>query len=125
MALHLFVYGTLKGGESQSGLLRGLRRQPARIRGRLYHLPAGYPAVSPGGMEEVWGELVEPPSEALLDLLDQYEGVDSGAFQRVQVPAILGLRTVRAWAWVMEDPGARGGRLLPSGRWTSPRRSWT
>lgn len=117
----VFVYGTLQGGESQGALLRGPRR-PAHVRGRLYHLPAGYPALQLQGDAPVYGELAEVPDPRVLAMLDTYEGVAEGLYERVLVNAIVGLTTVRAWAWVMDDPAARGGRPLPSGRWTSPRR---
>ena len=122
--LPIFVYGTLKSGESRSGMLRGLGRQEARVRGRIYHLPAGYPAIRLGGPDDVIGELVDPPDPRLLTLLDGYEGVSEGLYQRVVVQCILGLTTVPAWAWVMDDPVARGGRHLPGGVWTSQRRRW-
>lgn len=124
MHLPLFVYGTLLSSESHAGLLAGLGRRPARLRGRLYHLPAGYPALTLGGPDDVHGELVEAPHPDLLALLDHYEGVSEGLYARVHAPVILGLTTVRSWAYVMEDPPARGGRWLPAGRWTGTRRPW-
>ena len=43
--LRLFVYGTLKFGQSRHHLLaaRAERVEPAQVWGQLYHLPAGYP----------------------------------------------------------------------------------
>jgi gamma-glutamylcyclotransferase (GGCT)/AIG2-like uncharacterized protein YtfP len=47
LQLRLFVYGTLKRGFSNHRrLCRGLvRADAAEIRGKLYDLPAGYPAL--------------------------------------------------------------------------------
>ena len=43
--LRLFVYGTLKSGQSRHHLLaeRADRIERAQVWGQLYHLPAGYP----------------------------------------------------------------------------------
>jgi len=120
----IFVYGTLKHGESQAALLTGLERQPARVRGRLYHLPAGYPALVLGGDQDVHGELVAAPDPRLLQLLDDYEGVGQGLYRRELVRCVMGLRSELAWAWVMDDAEAHGGRFLPRGTWSDPRRRW-
>lgn len=122
-ALPLFVYGTLASGESHAGLLGALPRRPAIVFGALYHLPAGYPAVDLGGDRPVFGQLIEPPTSSVLRLLDHYQGVGEGLFQRVQTRAVLGLEQHPAWIYTLSDPAGRGGRLLPSGRWRSFRRS--
>jgi gamma-glutamylcyclotransferase (GGCT)/AIG2-like uncharacterized protein YtfP len=70
----------------------------------------------------VHGELVAVPSDRLLGLLDSYEGVDEGLYRRVEIDVTVGLRSQRAWAYVMDDPRARGGRLLRDGRWPGVRR---
>ncbi len=118
--MNLFVYGTLMGGAPQGALLAGLTRHRASLRGRLYHLPAGYPAVDASlqdGDGLVHGELVREVDEARLRLLDQYEGVAEGLYRRVQRDVDLGLRRERAWVYVMDHPVRRGGRLLTEGRW--------
>lgn len=120
--LAVFVYGTLMSGRVRAGLLQGLRRLPARVTGRLYDLPAGYPALVLAGEHDVFGELVESPGARRLALLDDYEGVADGLYRReiVQVRSALG--TTPAWAWVMTDPHALGGVLIQSGRWRPGRR---
>ena len=115
--LSLFVYGTLMSDQASSSLLAGLGRQPARTRGRLFALRAGYPALVPGGDAWVYGELVAPVTPRRLTLLDQYEGVPEGLYRRTRVEAVIGLSTFPAWAWVMDDPSLHGGRYLPGGRW--------
>lgn len=119
--LPLFVYGTLRTGDSQSVLLGTLPRRPAWIRGALYTLPAGYPAAVLGPEGRIHGELVEPPEERLLRLLDRYEGVDEGLYQRVECEVQIGLRSARAWVYAMEAARARTGRLVPDGRWRRSR----
>lgn len=120
--LPVFVYGTLMSGGGQEGLLSGLGRRPAVVRGSLWDLPAGYPALCLDGDGEVHGELVDAPGARRLALLDRYEGVEDGLYERVRVTAIVGLRPAAAWAWVMADPRVRGGRRVPSGRWRAIRR---
>ncbi len=45
--LRLFVYGTLKRGQCNHHLCRGVRSiQPATLTGRLYYAPPGYPALT-------------------------------------------------------------------------------
>jgi gamma-glutamylcyclotransferase (GGCT)/AIG2-like uncharacterized protein YtfP len=123
----LFVYGTLKADQAQSALLGDLPRQLASVAGTLYDLPAGYPALvlHPGGNGErrwVWGELVGPVDQRLLELIDLYEGVSQGLYRRVTADVRVGLRTVGAWTYVM-DPGlARQGRVVATGRWRPIRR---
>jgi gamma-glutamylcyclotransferase (GGCT)/AIG2-like uncharacterized protein YtfP len=92
------------------------------VRGALWRLPAGYPALCLEGDDLVHGELVDAPDPRRLALLDRYEGVDEGLYRRARVEVVVGLRPMSAWAWVMEDPRARGGRRLPDGRWRSLRR---
>ena len=115
----LFVYGTLLEAGSQAGLLLGCSRRPATLRGQLYRMPAGYPALVPGGSTEVHGELVDIPREALLGILDTYEGVAEGLYCREEHVARVGIRPVPCWAYVMHKPELRGGRVIPSGRWRS------
>ncbi len=117
----LFVYGTLMHGGERAGLLGAALRQRATLQGRLYHLPAGYPALELGTAGTVHGELVDAPSDRVLALLDHIEGVADGLFVRSEVDVTLGLRRVRAWVFAMDAPRLRGGRLIPNGRWVQPR----
>ncbi len=123
--MNLFVYGTLMGGAPQGALLVGLERRAASLRGRLYDLPAGYPALAAlreDGDGPVHGELVLGLDEGRLGLLDRYEGVDEGLYRRVERDVDLGLRRLRAWVYVMDHPTRRGGRLVTDGRWRGVRR---
>jgi gamma-glutamylcyclotransferase (GGCT)/AIG2-like uncharacterized protein YtfP len=118
----LFVYGTLKSEAPQGALVGPGRRQPARVRGTLWSLPAGYPALQLAGDGWVEGELVGDPGPARLALLDRYEGVDEGLYQRVLIEVVCSLQAVRAWAYVMDDPALRGGVPVTGGRWRPTRR---
>jgi gamma-glutamylcyclotransferase (GGCT)/AIG2-like uncharacterized protein YtfP len=72
MESRLFVYGTLRRGESASHLLDGGKFVgQASIRGRVIH-SSGYPGLV-GGEEVVPGELYELQA-AMFEALDRYEG---------------------------------------------------
>jgi gamma-glutamylcyclotransferase (GGCT)/AIG2-like uncharacterized protein YtfP len=124
----LFVYGTLMAQHAQNGLLNHVERQVAWVEGLLYDLPAGYPALvlappTPGvERPRVWGELAGPFPEDLLRLLDVYEGVGEGLYDRVRVDVKVGLRSYATWVYVMDAARARRGRLVRSGRWRPARR---
>ena len=116
MADGLFVYGTLReGGSNHAWLLcthpEGLTR--AWVAGRLFHLPAGYPALVPD-MEPgapppdpgwVRGDFVGYEDgadlEAALADLDPLEGVQEGLFTREVLPVLLeGGHRYQAWVYV-------------------------
>ncbi|MEN0068280.1 MAG: gamma-glutamylcyclotransferase family protein [Myxococcota bacterium] len=122
MNTSLFVYGTLMQGQDQEGLLAGCERIAATTRGRLYDLPAGYPALSLQGADRVYGELVRNLDVRRLVLLDDYEGVDQGLYERVEIEVHVGLKAESAWAYVMDDPRSIGGRRIVKGRWQPSRR---
>lgn len=115
----LFVYGTLQRGQPHAALLSDCRcLGPARIRGTLYALPEGFPAADAGGTGVVEGELYELPpyADLLLRMLDEYEGVDEGLFERRRVK--VGGR--EAWTYVAGPalrPALAGRTPLPGGRW--------
>ncbi|MBO85388.1 MAG: hypothetical protein CL927_08520 [Deltaproteobacteria bacterium] len=90
MPLPLFVYGSLLQGQPSDGYLASRRIRPATVRGRLYRVPAGYPALvlDPEG-SLIHGELVMDVEPGLLVVLDLFEGVRDGLYQRVPVSAFL------------------------------------
>ena len=95
-AVHLFVYGTLlpETGNERAGLLAGAEcLGPATIRGQLYNV-GEYPAVVPGGEDDVHGQVFRVP-DILLPVLDAVEfctgdppGKDD-LFRRMRLPARL------------------------------------
>jgi gamma-glutamylcyclotransferase (GGCT)/AIG2-like uncharacterized protein YtfP len=73
--LRVFVYGTLMPGEVNHRTYCELfhpRVTIASVRGRLFRLPAGYPALVPG---ELWieGRLLEFENGSVLSVLDELE----------------------------------------------------
>lgn len=121
----VFVYGTLKQGERNHGLVASLVRRvlPGYVEGfALYHLPAGkgrpyaYPAMVPGE-GRVFGEVLFLPPEAL-PLLDELE--DEGVeYRRARVRVQTPEGAVEAWAYLyLEEPP---GVLLLEGVWRGER----
>jgi gamma-glutamylcyclotransferase (GGCT)/AIG2-like uncharacterized protein YtfP len=118
----LFVYGTLMAGASRGALLGDAPRVAATCTGRLYDLPAGYPALDPSVEGVVHGELIAAFPSARWGVLDLYEGVGEGLYRRVKIDVRVGLRRFLAWSYVMDDPAARGGVWVRDGRWRCTRR---
>ncbi len=135
---HLFVYGTLRPGQSAFEKLcrEALTVDPAVANGSLYVLPAGYPVlVLPESVSEplachrpesVMGDLLSfSDMEVRLELLDAYEevGAETAEYVRTIIDVrLLGSgRVVRSWAYAC-PPGkaaalAAAARLIPSGDW--------
>jgi len=102
--LPLFLYGTLRKGESAEDVLAAdvVRRAPARAQGRLLDLKAPYPGAV-FGPDEGWldGEIVwlKPATfQAALGRVDQYENVPF-LFRRIAVTVETGGASVEAWAY--------------------------
>jgi len=116
----LFVYGTLMSGGQSGGLLRGLRVQPARTRGYLYRMPAGYPAlVLADDGPWIQGELVELDTSGRLILLDSFEGVGQGLYSREVIRVAYDGRSANCWAYVMtaKQVRARKAARLKGNNW--------
>ena len=130
---HLFVYGTLMRGYGNHRIVEpyvvSCRR--AYLRGRLYHLPAGYPMLFPGD-DVVEGELLElrNPEEALRHT-DQLEGYDGerqsgNLYDRVTESAFLGNGRPCECIVYRAPEGAAlpaDAVLLPHGSWNHYRRT--
>ncbi len=67
-AVSLFLYGTLKRGQpNHEALCRGyLRAEEAAVRGRLFALPAGYPALVVPGEDVLATGTADPLADAAL-----------------------------------------------------------
>jgi len=130
-AVQVFVYGTLKPGESYYDVYCGDRvvaSQPAIARGQLYALPVGYPAMTPG-TEVVHGFLLSFTDPEILVVLDEYEGYNpqqSSAhndYERVRIEVFDGDRLSLGHAWTyqmtVEQAQAWGGVVVPDGLWFS------
>lgn len=119
----MFVYGTLRSGQTARSLMaNSVRRSaPAVARGQLYAFPMGYPGFVEGAGEVVGEVCWLGDLAATFALLDAYEGVD---FTRV-------IRKVRLadgeelWAWIymLTDASAvRLGEHIADGDWV---RHWS
>ena len=127
MSTHLFVYGTLMRGEERDGLVAHLPTVPATVRGQLWRVPAGYPALhlDPAGTE-IRGELLQLENESILMVLDLYEGVSEGLYSREVVSISVRGKQETAWAYVMSRAQLRtaGCQPLKTNDWrtVSPKR---
>ena len=122
----LFVYGTLRVGQSARSLLANsvVRTEKAHTSGRIYAFPMGYPGYSEGdGNGTVFGEVVWLTElAATFGLLDAYEGED---FARVIKQITLDSTGEQIWTWIytLADPSAiKLGTPIEDGDWV---RYWT
>lgn len=127
--LRVFVYGTLKPGQSNYARYCGnrvLQSQEAQVQGKLFDLPLGYPAMTPG---EGWvkGYLLCFQDPNILTELDELEDYRSdrdpieNEYERCWVE-VFDLRLSplgAAWAYFMEPAKIAylGGVWLPQGHW--------
>jgi gamma-glutamylcyclotransferase (GGCT)/AIG2-like uncharacterized protein YtfP len=115
----LFVYGTLRTGQTARSLIAPhvVRFEPARIRGKIYAFPMGYPGLVDGD-GHVRGELMWLSDlAAALALLDAYEGTD---FVRMLRPVIRSASGIEepAWVYALADPAAvHLAEPIPDGDW--------
>lgn len=126
MKIPLFVYGSLMKGEPLHGYLAGLDVRQVRTRGKLFRLPAGYPALVPGGGDGwAMGELVSLPSMSKFMVLDLVEGVDRGLYSRRKIHVEWQGQNLNAWAYVMtlKQVEESNGTFIPSGNWRKVPRS--
>lgn len=118
----LFVYGTLRAGQTARSLIAGAiaRCIAAEARGLIYAFPMGYPGFVEGD-GRVHGELLWLTDlPATLGLLDAYEGED---FARVITQVATDEGEIWSWTYVLADPAAiKLGTLIADGDWV---RYWT
>lgn len=118
--VRLFVYGTLKRGRRNHGLVAGHLQGviPGFVEGyRLFHLEGGCPYPYPGmvpGPGRVYGEVLLLPEE-VLPLLDDLE--DEGVeYQRKGVTVQTEEGPLEAWAYVYLGDVSEAA-FLPEGVW--------
>lgn len=127
----VFVYGTLKPGETNYGHCAGraIAQQTAIARGQLFALPIGYPAMGKGhGI--VHGFVLGFRDPAILISLDTLEGFDpqrhpsNNEYQRQEIPIFTpSHRSLgKAWAYLMlrDKIQGLGGKPIPHGYWQGP-----
>ena len=116
----LFVYGTLLRGEERDGFVSHLEARPASITGRLWRVPAGYPALElpPNGVP-IKGEVLQLDNPSILVALDLIEGVSQGLYERKQVQVQTAQGHQSAWVYVMNPSQLRqsGCVLLKGNDW--------
>lgn len=122
----LFVYGTLRQGQTARSLVANQITKCARATttGCIYAFPMGHPGYSEGdGTGTVFGEVIWLSElAATFGLLDAYEGQD---FARVIRKVTLDETNEQVWTWiyVLTDPAAvKFGTLIQDGDWV---RYWT
>ncbi|WP_414566319.1 MULTISPECIES: gamma-glutamylcyclotransferase [unclassified Anabaena] len=109
--VRVFVYGTLKPGEANyqkycAGLVTDVKR--AVTLGKLFALPMGYPAMTPGGYS-VHGYLLCFADLGILDALDDLEDYQPARQmsenlyyrQQVEICDLQELSLGEAWAYFM------------------------
>lgn len=137
---YLFVYGSLRPGFRQihtipgaAAIRRALRLRarylgPATFAGQLLDLgryPGWLPASAAASPGQVVGDLYELRDNALIHLLDAYEGCAPGdpqphEYRRVQTHATLtDGRSIRAWIYEYRH-SLRRGRPVVSNDWLTP-----
>lgn len=127
--MYLFVYGTLQPGyPNYQHYCHGriIQAQPALVRGKLFALTAGYPALTPGE-DWVQGWLLEFPDTSLLPALDELEDFTAAGppehnlYQRqtIEVFDRQAQSIGQAWVYRMSQPQVLTlqGDYLPSGQW--------
>ncbi|MBM7771651.1 gamma-glutamylcyclotransferase (GGCT)/AIG2-like uncharacterized protein YtfP [Actinokineospora baliensis] len=110
----LFVYGTLRPGDSHWHLLAPLCDGPTRdamLAGSLYDTGFGYPALTLGDGPGVLGSVVPLREDADLAEVDEYEGEH---YARVRVVLADG---THAWTYVWISPV--DGMPVLTGPWRS------
>lgn len=132
----IFVYGTLLPGEANFHQIATMvaGREAARTRGRLFHLPLGYPALMEAEEGWVQGELLRfnEPIEKVLDVCDRIEGYqpddeESSLFIRVakQVEPEGGA-SKEAWCYIvgpaLPEESLREGQEVDDGDWLAFRK---
>lgn len=126
--LPVFVYGTLKRGESNHAafLADAASIEPATVRGAIVHLPAGYPGYRLEPEGTVHGELVSFDADraatalARLDALEDYraDAPHASLYRRERCTATTPAgRAIDAWIYVYAAPLPADAIAVPSGRW--------
>jgi gamma-glutamylcyclotransferase (GGCT)/AIG2-like uncharacterized protein YtfP len=128
--LQVFVYGTLKPGETNYQHYCGGKVKsatPVYTRGNLYSLPVGYPALTEGN-NKVKGVLLTFGDSAILSSLDSLEGyqperaADLNEYERllVSIYSLEDQNLGKAWAYFMSLAKVKHyqGTILASGWWT-------
>lgn len=128
--LQVFVYGTLKpGGRYWPRFCEGKVSNlvAAKVRGQLFDLPVGYPALVAGGDDWAWGCVLSFRREADFAEVDRLEGFDpwgppaENEYQRIKVETFTseGEALGPVWTYVMDNAKVHrlGGARIEDGDW--------
>ena len=128
------VYGTLRRGEPNAGLLAGARDLGVgRIVGRLHEMPRtaerayAYPALVLGAgavgdvVVEVY-ELADPAALAVIDALEAFDPDDvAGSEYARRLVDVLDGPVATAWIYEYNGPPEAMGDRIPDGDWVAHR----
>ena len=119
----VFVYGTLRRGEANAGLLRDAEciSEKAYMRGGLYDTGCGYPALTLSGQQCVQGEVyrVDAPTLKKLDELEDYyaKGDPRNLYERVSVAVHSDQGDMQVWTYIFLEEKALQLERIDSGDW--------
>ena len=129
LSLNVFVYGTLKpGGANYAFYCQGKTSSEilSYVRGDLYNLPQGYPAMTEGS-NKVWGVMLSFGDPQVLNRLDELEDYQAPREPKLnlynrQLTMVYDnsdRQIGRAWAYFMtvEKVDCYQGSEIPSGNW--------
>ena len=129
----LAVYGTLRRGEPNDGLLADAEPLgPALVDGRLFEMPLSaerayaYPSLVRDGPGDVVVELYRLADPAMLATLDELEAFDpadeAGSEYVRRLVDVRDGAVERAWVYVFNGPLATVGAAIDDGDWIAHRR---
>ncbi|MBD2611122.1 gamma-glutamylcyclotransferase [Nostoc punctiforme FACHB-252] len=128
--VQVFVYGTLKPGEANYKRFcagKVVDAKKAFVKGELFALPMGYPAMTPGD-NQVHGYLLSFTNPGILkqlDVLEDYHPArqdSENLYSRKTIEVYQGESLSLGWAWVylmsLERVDQFAGIHQPDGWWT-------
>lgn len=119
----VFVYGSLRQGESNHGLLSTseLVASSCQVRGELYDLGCGYPALLVSDTDWATGELYRVKAETLrkLDELEGYHGPGmDNDYNRESLPVVVDGVVVNALVYTYTRTQVTGMQRVACGDWS-------
>jgi gamma-glutamylcyclotransferase (GGCT)/AIG2-like uncharacterized protein YtfP len=125
----VFVYGTLKPGEvnyQRYCLGKVIEEKPTIAFGKLFDLPLGYPAMTPGE-SIVYGFLLTFTDSTILSILDELEDYNPNRIpeeneyyrQEIEIYDLDRKSLGFAWVYLMTFAQVQrlGGQIISSGSW--------
>ncbi|WP_227938104.1 gamma-glutamylcyclotransferase family protein [Alkalihalobacillus deserti] len=118
----LFVYGTLRKGETNQHFLTKATLLSAScwVYGELHDTGFGYPVLKGNQTKKVWGELYEVNLEQLkqIDQLEEYSPLnETNEYIRVVQPVHTETEMIDAYLYVVGDKLLECESLIKSGDW--------